>query len=104
MLFIIITQKNRRVEEICYDTHSPTGVHRTYTNGFTGNNNYKRNEKILKTVFILYFVTLLTYALTVTGIQMGCTNMLNIPIIYPYLTLTVSCINLTIKTATFIIL
>ena len=35
---------------------------------------------------------------------MSCTNMLNIPIIYPYLTLTVSCINLIIKFVTFIVL
>jgi hypothetical protein len=35
---------------------------------------------------------------------MGCTNMLNIPIIYPYLTLSVSCINLVIKSMAFVTL
>ena len=67
-------------------------------------NNYKQNEKKLRTFFILYFLIVILYGLTLSSMQAVCTNIITTPEVYVKITLVVGLFNFSVKTITFKIL
>ena len=76
MIFIICSQRNKRIEEIYFDkNHSSLKGKRKYENKSEGNNTTVRDEKCLMGCFIFYIVLRVIFDLFVTVTQIVCTNL-----------------------------
>ena len=61
-------------------------------------------EKLLRCSFIFYFVLRVTYITAIFIIQVSCTNLINSPEIYGFISLADSLVNFTFKLLTFLAL
>ena len=67
MIFVITSQKNRRLEEITYDLHTTNlKDKRSYSRGRDGYNNYRRDEHRLQACFRFYLAYKIFFALCIT--------------------------------------
>lgn len=66
--------------------------------------NYKKREKILRIFFVSCFVVITIIAVFLSSIEIACTNLQTIPIIYAYITMTSGIYNLLNKIFTFLLL
>lgn len=105
MIFVIVTQKRRRVEEIMYD-HSNPGHRekRSYRKGTDRRNNYIYKERQLMILFLLYFSAKFLINLFLIGMQIDCTNLIKTPDIYGYVNMWQSSFDFVLKLVTFLYL
>lgn len=101
MLFIIITQRKRRVEEIMYDT-SAAGIEGVRQNmPSIRKNQHHRNEKLMRIIFVVYLAIRTFIGAGLCTFKLLCTNLMNTPPIYGDITLYLSLINIVIMMIIF---
>jgi hypothetical protein len=105
MIFVIVTQKDRRIEEILFDQQNPnSNQKRHYSKRKPGKNNYKQLEKFMRFLFIVYFGAEVCYSLSMITFEVGCTNLLDTPHTYAHISLFVTGFNCVVKSTTFLFL
>ena len=67
-------------------------------------NEFKAWEIFMNRVFKSFFVIKTIYICSLTGVEISCTNLIEIPTTYGYLTMYISLFNLSLKTLTFTVL
>lgn len=103
MIYTILAQKGKLVEEILYDISNPNVTEkREYRFSKAKRNLGRRKEKILKYLFISAFVLKGLYSVGLSTIQIVCTDLVDLPFIYGHLSMWVSCFLLLCKTVIFL--
>ena len=91
MIYIVYTQKDKHMEDILFNLN----LFRKQA---------KKYESIMNKVFKVYFAVKILYAFALSFFQVSCTNMIDIPDTYAVLTMSMSIINLVIKSIVFMAL
>ena len=91
MCFVIMWQRGKTIEKMMYDYN-------------VVKNEFKAWEIFMNRVFKSFFVIKTIYICSLTGVEISCTNLIEIPTTYGYLTMYISLFNLSLKTLTFTVL
>lgn len=78
MVFVIVSQKSRTVDEILYDQQN-SYIGQMKSSFKSKRHNYRQFEIVLKWFFITYFVLRVLLNLFTTITEISCTNVVHIP-------------------------
>lgn len=88
LLFILLSQKNLSINEMFHDY-----------NMF--NSQLRKKERVMKAIFLVFLVSKLVFALFLACVQISCTNMITLPLVYGTLNLYMNSFNLALKAVVF---